>query len=137
MPRTFPGVAIAHSNPGRIVTRAELESHGLVAPPEEYASVPLRVSPSRPHPGARKWPSYEYCLERAPVRDGKRDRSIADFNWCRTAIDWGWSVEDTAAHLPEVSEKARGLERSNPGYKHVTAQHAAEAVERANQRTRA
>jgi len=36
----FPRVAIAHSNPGRIVTRAELESHGLVAPPEEYASVP-------------------------------------------------------------------------------------------------
>jgi hypothetical protein len=56
---------------------------------------------------------------------------------CRTAIDWGWSIEDTAAHLPEVSEKARELTQRNPGYIRVTAEHAAEAVERANRRGRA
>jgi hypothetical protein len=31
---------------------------------------------------------------------------MTDYNWCMTAIDWGWSIEDTAAKLPEVSEKA-------------------------------
>ena len=31
------------------------------------------------------------------------DRSMADFIWCMTAIDWGWSIEDTAGKLPEVS----------------------------------
>jgi hypothetical protein len=32
---------------------------------------------------------------------------MADFTLGMTAIDWGWSIEDTAQKLPEVSEKAR------------------------------
>jgi hypothetical protein len=32
---------------------------------------------------------------------------MADFTWCMTAIDWGFSTEDTSLKLPEVSEKAR------------------------------
>jgi hypothetical protein len=32
---------------------------------------------------------------------------MADFTWCMTVIDWGRPIEETAAKLPEVSEKAR------------------------------
>ena len=55
--------------------------------------------------------------------------SLADYNWCMTAIDWGWSVEDTAAKLPEVNEKAAERVRVNDkGYPLVTAQNAAAVV---------
>jgi hypothetical protein len=37
---------------------------------------------------------------------GRADISRADFTWCLIAIDWGWSVEDTAAQLMEESSKA-------------------------------
>jgi len=30
---------------------------------------------------------------------------MADFAWCMTAIDWGWSIEDTAAKLPEGAKR--------------------------------
>jgi hypothetical protein len=35
------------------------------------------------------------------------DISRADFTWCMTASDWGWSVDDIATRLLEESEKAR------------------------------
>jgi hypothetical protein len=48
-----------------------------------------------------------------------------------TAIDWGWSIDDTAARLVEVSEKARERVRlKDEGYALITAQNAAAAVER-------
>ena len=54
---------------------------------------------------------------------------MADFTWCMTAIDWGWTIEDTAAKLPEVSEKARErVQMGDEGYPLLTAQNAAEAV---------
>jgi hypothetical protein len=52
---------------------------------------------------------------------------MADFIWRMTAIDWGWSIEDTAAKLPEVSESAR---LKDEGYALVSAQNAGTAVER-------
>ena len=56
---------------------------------------------------------------------------MADFIWCMTAIDWGWSIEDTAAKLPEVSEKARErVQLRDEGYPLITTQNAAAAVER-------
>jgi hypothetical protein len=56
---------------------------------------------------------------------------MADFSWCMTAIDWGWSIEDTAVKLVEVSEKARDRVRlKDEGYALITAQNAAAAVER-------
>ncbi len=59
------------------------------------------------------------------------DRGMADFSWCMTAIDWGWSIEDTAAKLVDVSEKARDRIRlKDEGYPLITAQNAAAAVER-------
>jgi hypothetical protein len=48
-----------------------------------------------------------------------------------TAIDWGWTIEETAQKLPEVSEKARKrVQLRDEGYPLITAQHAAAAVER-------
>ena len=102
----FPTVTIEEAHPGRIVTRAELEGRGLVAPappkPEASAS-PLRCS-DRPHRLA--WPSYERCLEEAENRG--RKRSSADFTFCCIAIDhFKRTPEETAARLLEVSSKAR------------------------------
>ena len=59
------------------------------------------------------------------------DRSMADFTWCMTAIDWGWPIEETAIKLPEFSEKARErVQTGDEGYPLITAQNAAAAVER-------
>jgi len=63
------------------------------------------------------------------------NRSVADFNWCMTAIDWRWSVEDTAAKLVEASEKARDRVRlKDKGYPLITAQNAGAAGERNRQK---
>ncbi len=54
---------------------------------------------------------------------------MADFAWCMTAIDWGWSIEGTAAKLLEVSERARERVRlKDEGYVSVTVDNAAAAV---------
>jgi len=79
------------------------------------------------------WPDYARSLAGAPpsLQGSGPDRSMADFSWCMTAIDWGWSIEDTAAKLPDVSEKARERVRlKDEGYALITAQNAAAAVER-------
>ena len=48
-----------------------------------------------------------------------------------TAIDWGFPIKETAAKLPEVSEKARErVQLRDEGYPLITAQNAATAVER-------
>ena len=48
-----------------------------------------------------------------------------------TAIDWGWSIEETAAKLTEVSEKARErVQTGDTGYPGVTAENASAAVAR-------
>lgn len=130
----FPTVELAHVSPGKIVTAAELDAMGIVASPEPpRQAVPGRVS-SRQR-GRRKWPDYQRCVEGAPPNHDKSgpDVSKADFVWCMTAIDWGWSVEETAARLMELSAKAH----ENAGrYAMVTAQNAALAVERTQGRKR-
>jgi hypothetical protein len=56
---------------------------------------------------------------------------MADFTWCMAAIDWGWPIEETAAKLPEVSEKARErLQMGNEGYPLITTQDAAAEVKK-------
>jgi hypothetical protein len=56
---------------------------------------------------------------------------MADFTWCMTAIDWVFPIEETAAKLPEVSEKAREhVQLRDEGYPLITAQNAAAAAER-------
>jgi hypothetical protein len=136
----FPTVRIGATAPGCIVTKEQLETMGLVAAPEPETVIPAFTAktpqgrtgqPSMTR--AKVWPDYARSLAGArPRRDGSGpDLSMADFSWCMTAIDWGWSIEDTAQRLPEVSAKAE--ERvclKYSGYPLITAQHAAAAVER-------
>jgi hypothetical protein len=132
----FPTVRLGATAPGRIMTRDQLEAMELVAAPEPEASTPAfaaRAPQSRAAHRAKVWPDYARTLAGAPPsRDGSGpDRSMADFTWCMTAIDWGFSIEDTAQKLPEVSEKARErVQLRDEGYPLITAQNAAAAVER-------
>jgi hypothetical protein len=126
---TFPTVEITHASPGQIVSADELESRGFVAPIEQQP--PARVSNQAPrrYAGRRKWPSYALCVRRAPpVHQGERpDISRADFTWCMTAIDWGWSIEETAARLMAESDKAH---ENGEAYALTTATNAAAALAR-------
>jgi hypothetical protein len=135
----FPVVTILEASPGRVMTAAQLDALGLVAAPEPEIAPPgfaARTQPNRngnPRMTTRQWPSYAISLAGAPPgsEGNGPDRSLADFSWCMTAIDWGFSVEDTAAKLVEVSEKARErVHLRDESYALITAQNAAAAVER-------
>jgi len=127
----FPRVEITHTNAGHMTSMAALEQAGFVAPQEKPRPPRPALAPrtgrypSRPA-GWRQWPSYEMCLNGAPKgTSGNPKRSLADFTWCRTAIEWGWSVEATAGHLMEVSTKAKA---NGEAYAVLTAIRAAESV---------
>jgi hypothetical protein len=123
----YPRVETVHASPGRVATRAELEVLGVVAPLEK--SAPAVIPVSRQRASARGWPSYQRCVENAPpARGGGRpDISRADFTFCLLAIDWGWSVEETAARLMQESGKAQ---ENGEAYALRTARNAAAAIER-------
>jgi hypothetical protein len=132
----FPLIEITHDNRGKTSSRAELEQAGFVAPAEQskpplsLASVSRgagRFTESGKH-SRKRWPSYQMCLQGAPMTHGedRPDVSRADFTWCRTAIEWGWSREATASRLMELSSKAR----DNESYAMLTASKAAESVQR-------
>jgi RepB DNA-primase from phage plasmid len=136
----FPKVAIIDAAPGRMTTPEALESLGLVAP-EDPAPTVVRFKTSSNHSRLgteRSWPDYELCVKGAPVaREGGPDRSKADFVWCLMAAQRGHSVEDIAARLLEVSEKAQeNARRHDEGYALVTAENAAAAAERGRKRGR-
>jgi hypothetical protein len=116
----------------RLVTKEQLEAMGIVAAPD------AKTRPSGPsqyrHRASKVWPDYARALAGAPPnREGTGpDRSMADFTWCMTAIDWGWSIDETARKLEEVSKRAhqRVHELRDEGYPLITAQNAAAEVER-------
>ena len=128
----FPRVAIHAAKPGRMTTPNELERLGLVAAPETVTAQPLRITPARVSSGNRKWPSYARCVDGAPLNSEETgpDISRADFVFCMTAIDWGWSAADTADRLMEESTKAQA---NGKPYAELTARNAALAVERRRQ----
>jgi len=105
----FPRVTITHLSPGRIATKRELEGQGLLAPREELKPFQPRVSPTRR--GGRKWPSYQRCVDAAPMNRNNTapDYSSADIRWCMPALDpnWGWTVEEAAEKLMELSPAAK------------------------------
>jgi hypothetical protein len=128
----FPRVERVHASPGLVVTRAELEALGIVAPPEK--TIPAAVHFSRRCHDAKGWPSYQRCLEGAPKREGGRpDRSRADYTFCLLAIDWGWTVEESADRLMQESAKAQ---ENGEAYALRTARAAAAAIERRGGRQR-
>ena len=121
----FPRVETVHASPGRIVTRDELEALGMVAP---QITTPVAVHRSCSRPEARRWPSYQQCLEHPNAqKDGRPDRSLADFTWCKIAMTcWDWSVQETAEQLMRESEKAQ---ENGEKYALRTARAAARAVD--------
>ena len=123
----FPTVQILEATAQRIVMRSELEAIGLVATPGPIpASRSFRACPKG---RARAWPSYERCLQNAPLahRSNRPDISRADFTFCLMAIDWGWSIQETCERLLEKSSKAR---ENGERYAWLTAHRAATVVDR-------
>jgi hypothetical protein len=102
----FPRVETVHANPGLVVRRGELQALGVVAPPERRAPAASRRARRT---GAKAWPSYQTCVDNAPVaRDGARkDISRADFAWSIIALDWGWQLETVADRLMQESPGER------------------------------
>lgn len=123
----FPIVTVTHAQAGKIATLAELEASGLLAAADPPRAAP---APSRAASTGR-WPSYAKCLAGAPAateqgREGqRRDTSRADFTFAMIAIDWGHSIEATAARLMELSDKAR---ENGSAYAEMTARNAAAAI---------
>jgi RepB DNA-primase from phage plasmid len=139
----FPVVTILETVPGRVVTTSQLEVLGLVAPPEPVivsSVISLPTFRRQRFGGERHPPDYQCCLERAPLskEHGGPDRSSADFDFCKWAARYGWSIEETKKKLLEVSEKAQERrDLGDPGYVNVTAKNAADSVAaRARQRGR-
>jgi len=133
-----PTVSILEAHPGHIMTPAQLQELHLLAEPERTASVvdlrPHRAS--RQPDSERHWPDYQRCVIGAPPnQEGSGpDRSMADFFWCMLAAQRGWSIEETANKLMEVS--AKGQERArlhDEGYALITAQNASAAATRGRQ----
>jgi hypothetical protein len=124
----FPIVAIVEAAAGRTVTTEQLEALGLVAPPEPAKEplIPFRASRTG---RAKVWPSYARCLAQAPPAKHHKgpDRSMADFVWCMTAIDWGFGEQATAERLLEESGRAREKGRD---YALLTARNACSEVEK-------
>lgn len=129
----FPRVETALVNHGLVVTQADVERLGVVAPPRRAEVEEIRV-PHR-HKVARGWPSYRRCVENAPLAHGedRPDVSRADFTFCLLAIDWGWSVEATAARLLQESGKAR---ENGEAYADRTARNASAVIEERRDRHR-
>ena len=119
----FPRVGIVHSDPGRVTSAAELEALGIGRPAGSVHRHPRSAA------ARQAWPSYQRCVDGAkPRRDGNgSDISRADFTWCMIAADWGWTVEEVAARLMELSRKAQ---ENGQAYAVRTAQNAAEVVRR-------
>jgi hypothetical protein len=133
----FPLVTLGQVSAGRTITVATLEQAGLIAReiplPQPPAGVPRPFLPARAVAG-RPWPDYQRALRGAPLKqDGTGpDRSLADFMFCKWAIERGHGIEQTAEKLAEVSTKAqeRIQVKDDKGYTLLTARNAAAAVER-------
>jgi len=121
----FPRVTITHTAPGLLASKEALEERKLVAAPEPPPAI-LLASVGR-FRDRKAWPDYRQTLAGAPPNQDKTgpDRSLADFTWCMTALDWGHGAEEVAERLRQVSEKAAS---QGERYASSTAQQAAKAL---------
>jgi cell division inhibitor SulA len=108
----FPTVALFDLAHGRTVTEQDLEREGLMvkeelSAPRPYA--PQRAKRARDFLKSKVPPSYSRCLEDAPAARNHmgKDRSAADFEFCLICADRGYSPEETADLLMDVSEKSK------------------------------
>lgn len=124
----FPIVRMAATRRGHIVSVADLETLGVVAPELIQAAA---IDTGRPGRGpARAWPSYQQCLDGAPEGpSGNPSRTSVDFVFCKIAASWGHSIEATAAKLMQESSKAQ---ENGEAYAIQTAKRAAWAAEQRN-----
>lgn len=130
---TYPVVRIISANPGLIVTPETLTALGVVASAKP-APPPLLPFAASDQPRTTKWPSYQRCLDGAPIgSSGRPKRTSADFTWCKIALSWGHSIEATAARLMGESTKAQ---ENGEAYALRTAQHAELAARERNSKPR-
>ena len=129
----FPRVETVHASPGRVVTRAELEALGVVAPPEKARPATIRIRAAAPAPEDGRATSAAWRTRRrhakaaGPTSAGRISPSAC---W---RIDWGWGVEETAARLMQESGKAQ---ENGEAYALRTARNAAAAIERRGEQQR-
>jgi hypothetical protein len=119
------------------MTPERLQGMGLLA---EAEPVTEWTPPQRAYSDRRRtWPDYGKCLAGAPIgRSGKPDRGLADYTFAKFAAERGFIVEEIAAELPVVSEKARErITNRDPGYVTKTAENGAKAAAQGRQRSRA
>lgn len=133
----YPTIALSHSSPALVMTPQQLQAMGLLAIPSRVVPKPIpRNQWTEKKP--KRFPDYDRCLQNAPTNtkgDGA-DTSRADFTWCMIAIDWGWSMEETAAQLLIERTDDRKRHRNTQRYADITARSAANAVERNRSRER-
>jgi hypothetical protein len=129
----YPVVRILATQPGHVVTPTALEAMGVVAPANPIRPpLPLRASHTAPR--THKWPDYQRVLDQSPLgASGNPQRTKADFVWCKIALSWGHSIEDTAARLMELSTKAQ---ENGEKYARTTAEHAEYAARQRNAQPR-
>ena len=112
---SFPTIEIARLEPGKMVTTVAFEEAGLLAPQDQEPASQPRASVPPPTPrqraqasGPRHWPDYQQSLRGAPLKgDGTSDRSLADFMWCKWAIQRGHSMRRRLRSWPKSAPKRR------------------------------
>jgi len=109
----FPRVEMEFSTDG-LIAGEKSTSRLLIGKDDERGHAghrPFVPAGTTERPRARKWPSYDRCVEAAPMnREGTHaDISRADFTWCMIAIDWGWNVEETVVRLLAQSPRPRRM----------------------------
>ena len=119
----FPTVRVAADQLGHIATVAELDALHVLAQKPQRVEIVRPATERRP---AGKWPSYQRCLDGAPIGDkGNPSRTAADFVWCKIAASWRHPVDAVARELMRVSSKAQ---ENGEGYAKQTAERAAWAA---------
>lgn len=126
----FPTVRAVEAHPGRTTRKEELSQSGLLK--TEKATTPPARAPRRGFESST-WPDYSIELSRAPKKkDGTIDASRADWNFSLIAADRGFTAQEIAEKLLEVSEKTQRTKNEGEARKYAerTAQRAAETVAR-------
>jgi hypothetical protein len=102
---SFPTVEIVYLRNAHTIPCAEIAAAGLVAAPAPRPN----PAPERERPARRGFPYYARVVSGArPRHDGSGpDRSLCDAMWCKWAAERGYTVEEIADGLLNVSEKAR------------------------------
>jgi hypothetical protein len=101
-----PRVQLLRLQPGRMVSVAELDAAGVLAPlpptrtPEQIREIKGRLP--------KGWPDFDEYLNRH-----RGDRSRAEFAWSCRALELGWPRYRVEEELSSIGAKARTRTRDN------------------------